>query len=98
MVRSTVESGSQEQPALKRPHFARCATCGRYLAPEARVDGRHCSPECAAKFLRCTTCGRYYPAAGGYSEEHCSRECATRYSLQRTYGPAQIDIRMEDLV
>lgn len=98
MVRSSAEAGARAHPAPRRPQFARCATCGCYLAPEARVDGRYCSPECAARFLRCTTCGRYYLATDGYSEEHCSRECGTRYSLQRSYGPARIDIRMEDLV
>lgn len=98
MSTSTAESDTPEHLPTRRPQFARCSTCGCYLAPETRVGGRYCSPECAERFLRCTTCGRYYSTTGAFSEEHCSRECGARYSLQRSYGPAQIDIRMEDLV
>jgi len=78
--------------------YLRCRTCGRYISAEERVQLRYCSEDCAELFQSCTTCGRYVPAKGAYSAEHCSRECAMRYSLQRSYGPAQLDIRMEELI
>ena len=98
MAHTTAGTEAHEQATRRRPLFVRCPTCGRYITPEERLEGRYCSPECAERFHRCTTCGRYSPATSSYSEEHCSRECAARYSLQRSYSPAQIDIRMEELV
>jgi uncharacterized OB-fold protein len=98
MVSDVVGDTDQVRTLKHRLLFARCANCGRYVAPEDRVQGRYCSAPCADRYLRCTNCGRYYLSVDAYSEEHCSRVCATRYSLQRSYGPAQIDIRMEELV
>jgi hypothetical protein len=98
MSRHTGEVTNRMHASTGRTLFVRCPVCGHYAAPEERSGGLYCSPACAEKFLRCTTCGRYYPAAGAASDEHCSSECAARYSLQRSYGPAQVDIRMEDLI
>ena len=98
MTHTPAQEENLGQPSRRRLHYARCTTCGRYVAPEERVEGRYCSSGCAARYRRCTNCGRYYLELEAYSEEHCSRDCAARYSLQRFYGPAQIDIRMEELV
>lgn len=98
MAHTTAAGEGHEHGTQRRPVFVRCSTCGRYLTPEERVEGRYCSPECTERYHRCTNCGRYTPSTSSYSEEYCSRECAVRYSLQRFYGPAQIDIRMEELV
>jgi len=88
----------REQQVARHPPLVRCPTCGNYAARDSLSSGRYCSAACEAKFLRCTTCGAYYEATKGYSPEHCSRECRARYTMQRSYGPAQITIRMEDLV
>ena len=92
------ETGVIEQTTRRRPAYTRCPTCGRYLTPEERAIGRFCSETCAQTYHRCTNCGRYYPQVDAYSPEHCSEACATRYSLRRSYGPAQIDIGVEELV
>jgi uncharacterized protein with PIN domain len=98
MMQTTAQTNIEQPSTHRRVVFVRCATCGRYLTPEERIEARYCSQECAERFHRCTTCGRYYPVADAYSEEQCSRECAARYSLLRSYGPAQIDIHMEELI
>jgi ribosomal protein S14 len=80
------------------PAYTRCSTCGRYLTPEDRVSSRFCSAACAETYRRCSNCGRHYAATAAYSEEHCSAACAKRYTMHRSYGPAHIDIAMEDLI
>ena len=87
-----------EPTTAHRSLYYRCPTCGRYITADERQVGRYCSAECAQTYLRCLTCGRYYPETDAYTQEHCSPACATQYSLRRTYGPAAIDIRMEELV